>query len=277
MIRVVHAPTCFEQLWEFLDAGVTVMAGGTDLLVRRTAAVPEAVVLLEGIPALREIREDDGLLRLGAGATHAALARHPLVRDRLPILATALSALGSPAIRNMGTLGGNIATASPAGDTLPPLLALNARVELASRGGIRSLPLAEFLLGPGRTALAPGEIITAVCLAPPAAGVLQHFEKVGRRNALAIAVVSLAALIDRDADGGVTAARLACGSVAPTVCCAPKAAAALIGHPLDRETLGRAGKILRQEIAPIDDVRASAAYRRQVADNLLLRLAIDAA
>lgn len=275
-IGAVHTPTRLAELWPLLDDGVMVMAGGTDLLARdRGRADVRDVALLSGIAALAAIGQEDGLVRLGAGATHAALLRHPLVRDRLPVLAKALAVLGGPAIRNMGTLGGNIATASPAGDTLPPLFALDAVVELASRQGTRRMPLADCLLGPGRTALAPGEIVAAVLVSPPARDAIQHFEKVGRRNALAIAVVSLAAVIDTDGVGRVSQARLACGSVGPTVVRCDRAAAALRGRPLDRASLVAAAGLVREAVSPIDDVRATAAYRRQVAGNLLLRLAIE--
>jgi xanthine dehydrogenase FAD-binding subunit len=276
VIGKVWHPTCLGDLWPLLAGGATVMAGGTDLLVRRRGGAPFDVACLGGIASLGDIREEDGWVRLGAGATHATLLGHPLVRDRLPGLAGALASLGSPPIRNMGTLGGNIVTASPAGDTLPPLYALDAVVELASGQGVRRLPLEELLVGPGRTALAPGEIVAAVLVRPPDAGSMQYFEKVGRRNALAIAVVSLAAVIATNRQGQVTEARIALGSVGPTVLRCPKAEAALVGRSLDREALAAAGALVREEITPIDDLRATAAYRRQVAGNLLLRLAAPA-
>ncbi|MFP5257404.1 MAG: FAD binding domain-containing protein, partial [Acidobacteriota bacterium] len=185
MIRRVYRPTTLAELWPLLADGARVMAGGTDLIVGRRGLPPVDVALLEGMPALAEVSEEEGLLRLGAMASHGALAASGLVRSRLPVLAKALSTLGSPQIRAMGTLGGNIATASPAGDSLPPLYALDAQVELASQGGRRRIPVSEMILGPGRTALLPGEIIVAVLVRPPGANTVQHFEKVGRRNALA--------------------------------------------------------------------------------------------
>jgi len=197
---------------------------------------------------------------------------HPLVRKFLPVLTQALASLGSPLVRNMGTLGGNLVTASPAGDSLPPLVALDAVVELASREGTRRLPVSELLVGPGRTALGAGEIVRAVCIPPPPPGCLQHFEKVGRRAALAIAVASLAAVIARDAAGRVNEARVAVGSLAPTVLRCREGEAFLIGRRLDRETLRALGQGIREVISPIDDIRATAAYRRQVAGNLPLRL-----
>jgi xanthine dehydrogenase FAD-binding subunit len=272
VIAAVFRPGSLTALWPLLADGALPLAGGTDLLVARRGPVPCTVALLEGIGPLAAIGEAGGVVRLGAMANHAALARHPLVRQPLAVLAAALNSLGSPPIRNMGTLGGNIATASPAGDSLPALLALDARLELTSAAGVRSLPLADFLRGPGRTALAAGEIITAVLVTPPAPGALQHFEKIGRRDALAIAVASLAAVIETDADGVVTRACLAVGSVAPTARRCPAAEALLLGHRLERGSLTRAAAAIRETVAPIDDLRATAAYRRQVAGNLLLRL-----
>ncbi|WP_428568680.1 MAG: ABC transporter substrate-binding protein [Solidesulfovibrio sp. DCME] len=146
-----------------------------------------------------------------------------------------------------------------------------AVVELASREGTRRMPLAELLVGPGRMALGAGEIVLAVCLPPPPPDCLQHFEKVGRRDALAIAVASLAALIVRDAAGRVTEARIAVGSPAPTVLRCRGGEAFPLGRRLDRETLHALGQGIREGIAPIDDIRATAAYRRQTAGNLPLR------
>lgn len=277
----VLTPRELPELFAALETpGAHMLAGGTDLLVRLRAAeregraLPQALVRLDGVAVLRGIvREADGSLRLGAAATHAELLAHPLLRQELPELAAALCELGSPPIRNMGTLGGNICTASPAGDSLPPLMALGAEVELASLAGTRRMALSDFITGPGRTSLKPGEVLTAV-IAPPARNFqVRHFEKVGRRGALAVAVVSLASLV-RLERGRVAEARLAWGSVGPTVWRCPEAEAALMGQRLTLTALGRVGAIVRENVRPIDDIRASADYRRQVAGNLLLRLAV---
>lgn len=269
----VFCPQSFDELWPLLEDGAVLMAGGTDLLARRRGKAPTFVACLERIEGLYGVSEEAGFIRLGACETHSRLLRSPLVRERLPALASALSVLGSPLVRNMGTLGGNIVTASPAGDTLAPLYALDAQVELASKQGTRRVPLAGFITGPGRTGLEPGEIVSAVLVSPPDASALQHFEKVGRRKALAISVVSLAAVIRMGSGGVVADARLALGSVGLTIIRCPRAEALLAGRRLDRETLHAAGLLIREEISPIDDLRASAAYRRDVAGNLLMRLA----
>jgi xanthine dehydrogenase FAD-binding subunit len=263
------------------EPGARVLAGGTDLLVRlRSHHEPTAILVsLDRVAGLRGIVEESGgelhrTLRLGAACTHAELLAHPLVRARLPVLAQALAELGSPPIRNMGTLGGNLCTASPAGDTLPPLAVLGAQVELISASRTRRLPLDTFITGPGRTALESGEVLAAVHVPLPGADALQHFEKVGRRNALAVAVVSLAALVRTGRGGKVAEARLAWGSVAPTVWRCPEAEAALVGRRLTLTALAEAAALVRARVRPIDDVRASADYRREVAGNLLLRLAV---
>jgi len=268
----VFRPASLAELWPLLADGARPMAGGTDLLVAARRHGPCDVALLEGIPGLGGVDIENGHVRLGAMATHADLVRHPLVRRYLPVLAKALAVLGSPLVRNMGTIGGNIVTASPAGDTLPPLYALNAQVEFSSREGARLAPIWELILGPGRTALTPEQIVTAVRIPFPSEGLLHHFEKVGRRDALAISVASLAAIIALDDDGRVVQARIAVGSVAPTVVRCHEAQACLLGRRLDREALAEAGDHIRRVVTPIDDVRATAAYRRKVAGNLLLRL-----
>lgn len=282
-MNVLH-PRDLPELFAALQAPQAhILAGGTDLLVRLRAAQakgghgPQTLVRLDGIDALRGVeRTPGGELRLGAAATHAELLAHPLLRAELPELTAALAELGSPPIRNMGTLGGNICTASPAGDSLPPLLALGAEVELVSVRGVRRMPLADFITGPGRTRLEPGEVLAAVLAPPRPEFQVRRFEKVGRRSALAVAVVSLAALLrlERGRVPRVLEARLAWGSVGPTVWRCPEAEAALVGRRLTLSALGSAAAIVRAQVRPIDDLRASAEYRRQVAGNLLLRLAV---
>jgi CO/xanthine dehydrogenase FAD-binding subunit len=275
--RAVYSPGTLAEVFDRLrdEPDSRIMAGGTDLLVRlrRSPDDERPLVCLERVAELAEITQDDGWLRLGAAASLARVAGHPLVARAAPVLAKAIGELGSPLIRNMGTLGGNVATASPAGDSLPPLYVHEALVELASARGRRRLPVSGFILGPARTALEPGEIIAAVLIPRAEPFDVPHFEKVGRRNALAIAVLSLAALVRLNPKGRVAEARLAVGSAAPTVVRCPRAEKALIGEKLTLASLRRAAALVREDVAPIDDVRATADYRRQVAGNLLLRLA----
>ena len=253
------------------------MAGGTDLLVRLRSFLPEQekpFICLERIHELSEVRElPDGGIVIGGCVSFSRIAAHPLLRKRCPVLTRAAASAGGPAIRNMATIGGNIATASPAGDSLPPLYVLGAVLELVSAGGVRRLPVAEYITGPGMSSGGPGEVISKILIPSPDRFNLQHFEKVGRRKSLAIAVASLAAAIRLENDR-VAEARFAWGSVGPTVVCCPEAEAALVGRPLTEESLIVAAGHARETVRPIDDIRATAAYRRAVAGNLLLRLAV---
>lgn len=275
-MRPVHLPASLAELWPLMTANpaAALMAGGTDLLVRLRGGLndPAAIIGLERIAELRAIERREGWLRLGACATHQELIDHPLVAEAAPLLGQALLDLGSPPIRHMGTLGGNLVTASPAGDCLPPLFALEAEVELVSAAGRRRLPIAGFIAGPGRVALKPGEIVASVWLPPDPGFGLLRWRKVGLRRTLAIAVCSLAAALRLDSVGRVAEARLAWGSVAPAVV-RPRAVEAMLrGHRPNEELLRQAGRALQAHINPIDDLRASAGYRRQVAANLLLTL-----
>ncbi len=222
------------------------IAGGTDLLVElnfdRTR--PEAILNLNEVSELRGWSREDGTLRLGAGLTYAEAMRAPLA-ELLPALAEASRTVGSPQIRNRGTIGGNLGSSSPAGDALPPLLVEGAQVELGSVRGARSLPLAEFLVGPKRNALEPDELVLGVRLTPSAQP--QTFMKVGPRNAMVIAVCSLALVADRERGE----LRAAYGSSGPVV--------GLVTAPLD-EVDGFAAAVAAAA-SPIDDVRGTAAYR----------------
>ncbi|VBB46576.1 Molybdopterin dehydrogenase FAD-binding [uncultured Desulfatiglans sp.] len=274
-MRDVFFPESLEALWPFLEeSSRALLAGGTDLLVKVRAgrADPSAFICLERIAELRGVRERETDLWIGACTSHAELIGHPLVERHLPVLHQALRGLGSPLIRRMGTLGGNLCTASPAGDTLPPLYVLDAVLELRSRSGKRAVPIGEFITGPGRTRLEPGEILAGVRVEKPAGRQVHHFEKVGQRKAMAIGVASMAALLRFSADGAIEAARFAWGSVGPTVMTCQPAEALLAGERPSREVFERAAALARAAVAPIDDIRASAEYRRTVSGNLLLRL-----
>jgi CO/xanthine dehydrogenase FAD-binding subunit len=220
--------------------------GGTDLMVELNfdRARPELLLNLGEVAELRGHSPEDGAVRLGAAVTYAELERPPLA-ELLPALAEAARTVGSPQIRNRGTIGGNLGTSSPAGDALPPLLVEGAEVVLASVRGIRTLTLGEFLVGPKRNALAEDELVFAVRVRPR--GHPQTFMKVGPRNAMVIAVCSLALVVDRER-GELRAAYGSAGPV-PGLVTAPLA---------DREGFAEA---VVAHARPIDDVRGSAAYR----------------
>ena len=223
------------------------MQGGTDILVELNfdRSRPPALINLNEIAELRGWSDEDETLVLRSGLTYAEAMAPPLAA-RLPALAEASRTVGSPQIRNRGTLGGNLGTASPAGDSLPPLLVEGATVELASVRGVRAVPLEEFLLGPKRNALEPDELVVAVRVAP--SGSRQTFMKVGPRNAMVIAVCSLALSVDRERGE----LRAAFGSAGPV--------ASLVSAPLD--DADGFPEAVAAASSPIDDVRGTAAYRR---------------
>jgi CO/xanthine dehydrogenase FAD-binding subunit len=275
-VRPVFLPENLEALWPILagEPQTLLFAGGTDLLVKMRLKIvdPPALVGLERILTLKGVEDRGREIFIGATTPHTSLLADPLVKTHFPVLIQALQVLGSPQIRHMGTIGGNVITASPAGDCLPPLYVLGASVELKSRNSCRRLPITDFVTGPGKTLLRPGEILRGVSIEKQSGLTLHHFEKVGQRQALAIAVVSLAAVLQKDETGRIQKARLAWGSVGPTVVLCREAEAALEGNRLSLEVLERAADLARRAVAPIDDVRAGAGYRRLVAGNLLLRL-----
>ncbi len=270
-------PTTFDELFRLQaqHPDAHLMAGGTDLLValRHGPQDERTIICLERIDELRRIDElDDGGVSIGATATFSTIARNALLLERYPLLTQAAATVGGPAIRTMATLGGNIVTASPAADSLPALYLLDARLELRSAVGSRNVAISDFISGPRQTCLQPGELVSRILLPTPRDWTFQRFEKVGRRKSLAIAVASLASLVQVAEDGTVAEARFAWGSVGPTVLRCAEAGQVLVGRPLSEESLKTAVLLAHQAVRPIDDIRATAEYRRSVAGNLLLRL-----
>ncbi len=275
-MRPVFLANNINELWDMLrqHPEAAIYAGGTDLLVRMRRGIidPSALICLERMDCLRGVREDGDRIFIGACTSHTALLADPIVRRHFPVLARAVSRLGSPHIRNMGTIGGNIVTASPAGDTLPPLYVLGTTVEIMSMEKTRRLPIKDFIKGPGRTDLGPGEILAGVWIKKDQPFNILSFEKIGQRKALAISIASLAALLRVSEEGIIEEARLAWGSVGPTVAISEEAESSLAGKRLEPGALSEAARIAMDAVSPIDDVRASKAYRRLVSGNLILRL-----
>jgi xanthine dehydrogenase small subunit len=234
------------------------LAGCTDLYVGlHFGTVSERRFLdLQGLRSLRGIRRRGDTLVIGALATYSELIRSPLVRRRLPILAEASRWVGSPQIQNRGTLGGNVANASPAGDTLPVLAVAEATLVLSRVDGERRVPFASFYTGYRQTVLRPDELIVAIEV-PPVEG-RQWFRKVGTRAAQAISKVVMAAV-------RAPRPRVALGSIAPTVVRMSRTEEVLAGGG----SLPEAQEVLMSEVQPIDDLRSTAAYRRRVSANLL--------
>jgi CO/xanthine dehydrogenase FAD-binding subunit len=244
-------------------------AGGTDLMVLMRFGTLEAApfVDIRGLSELRGISEEDGHLILGALTTYTDVVASPVVIERYPLLAQAAHVSGAWAVQNRGTLGGNIANASPAADTPPVLLVYDAQIELASSRGARWLPYREFHVGYKATRREPGELITRLRL-PNQEGARGFYRKVGTRSAQAISKVCLAGLA-RWQDGRLEDVRIALGSMAPTVLEARRTADYLRGRRNEAIDRARARTLLDAEIAPIDDIRSTERYRRAVAGNLL--------
>lgn len=247
------------------------MAGCTDLYVSLNfGSLKETRFLnLWGLDGLRRIEVRGEVLAIGALATHTDLIRSPLVRRRIPMLAAAAREVGGVQIQNRGTLGGNVANGSPAGDTLPVLAAADAIVVLRSAAETRRVPFTSFYTGYRQSIRRPDELIVGFEI--PAIRGLQWFRKVGTRAAQAISKIVMAGVAPAAGRAGGTV-RIALGSVAPTVIRATRTEAALG----DGATLADAQRILDQDIAPIDDIRSTAEYRRRVAANLLARFWADA-
>jgi xanthine dehydrogenase small subunit len=255
------------------------IAGGTDLMVALTGELgepPEHVIDLWRLDEMRGIAVDGDALALGALTTYTEIRRSAHCREHVPALVEAAATIGAAQIQNRGTLGGNIANASPAGDTLPVLLALDASIVCGSSRGERVVPSHEFWTGYRQTSLAADELVIRVRV-PLAAGRETRFRKVGTRRAQSISKVVLA-LSYRDAGPSApwTDVRLALGSVAPTPIRARATEATLEGHAPTPETADTAVETLAGELHPIDDVRSTAEYRRLVAARVLHRLIREA-
>jgi CO/xanthine dehydrogenase FAD-binding subunit len=257
----------------------TAIAGGTDLLVRITGEIgepPARVVDVWQLAELRGIALDRGELVLGALSTYIEIRRSALCREHLPVLVEAAATIGAAQIQNRGTLGGNLANASPAGDTLPVLLAAGATIDVRSVRGERAVAIDDFFVGYRRTALEPDELIVRIRV-PLVAGREVRFRKVGTRRAQAISkVVAALAWREHGRAAGWSDVRLALGSIADRPVRAPATEAILEGARPTPETADLATETLAAEIAPIDDVRSTADYRRVVAARVVHRLIRDA-
>ncbi|MBM3555060.1 MAG: xanthine dehydrogenase family protein subunit M [Alphaproteobacteria bacterium] len=278
------APGTLEEATALLRQGsCTILAGGTDLMVQSKAGkvrFGDTLVNISRVAGLGGIAVEGATLRIGALATIAELRESDVVRDRLPALWRAADKFASGQIRNASTVGGNICNASPAGDTLPPLIAHGALVELATRpnGKVerRAMPLEGFITGPGKTRREAHDLVSAVLVPLPQADTIGLFEKFGTRPALDISTVSVA-FVGRARKGTVSEARLVFGAVAPTPLRGAATEAAIIGKFLDEATIAKAADTAAQEVKPISDVRATAWYRREMIHNLTRSVLTDVA
>ncbi len=247
--------------------GVRLLAGGTDLLpqIKEGGLWPSHVVSLRRVPELRGISFDPSTgLRVGAAELLSDVAAHEVVSRHYQALAEGAGIVGSVQTRNMGTIGGNVCNAAPSADTAPPLLVFDAAVVIASRDGERQLPLSEFFLGPGRTALAPGEIAVALELPPPAERSGSVYQRHTPRKIMDIAVVGVACRLVLAPDESMAEARIALGAVAPTSIRCPDAEALLQGRAPSVALFEQAADAAREASSPITDVRGSAEFRREL-------------
>lgn len=263
-------PEGLEAAVGALAAGrYTVLAGGTDLYPARVGrAFNDDVLDITALEGLRGIDEADDVFRIGALTTWSDLLRAPLP-PWFAALKQAAREVGGVQIQNAGTLAGNLCNASPAADGVPPLLALEAEVELTSRDGVRRLPLDAFILGNRSTARRSDELVTAIIVPKVSGRARSTFLKLGARRYLVISIVMVATLLELDETGTIAKARVAVGSCAARAHRLPAVEAALAGQPFDRELLARVGEEQLDPLAPIDDIRGSAAYRREAAVTLI--------
>lgn len=278
VISAYHVPNNLDEAAGFLDSvkNSRILAGGTDLLLklRKGPAEPAAIVSLKNIEELRSFDErKDGSLYIGSMAPLDILEHSELIRKGYPALAEAAASVGSPSLRVTATIGGNICNASPSADMAPPLLVYGAEAVIFGNSGERTVPVESFFTGPGSTVLERGEILTGFTLPAREEGTVSRFLKFGRVKAMDVSTVNAAVslVIDR---GVCRSPRIALGAVAATPVRLPEAAKLLAGqsYPFSPELVASAAEAAVKASAPIDDIRASAQYRRSLVRVLVSRL-----
>jgi len=262
-----------ELLSRYGPDGAIVLAGGTDLIVRMKegAIRPGKIVLLEKIQSLKGISSSEKTIRIGSRTTFREIISSEEIRKKAPLLASACGNIGSPPLRNRGTIGGNIANASPCADAVTALVALEAKAFLVSKSGERSLSLDKCFKGPKETNFRSSEILTHVEFAIPEEPQNCFYLSLGQRKALSINKLSVACQMSFNAGGAVQKARVAYGAVAPTVLRGIKVETYLKGKKLVPPVLDHSLALAESEVMPIDDIRSSAKYRRKMIGVLLRR------
>jgi CO/xanthine dehydrogenase FAD-binding subunit len=240
------------------------LAGGTDLIVNMKKKVlsPSHVVSLSGIADLKELDSANGTVKIGACITASEIAQSETILKSFSALSKGAGSLGSPLIRNLATIAGNLVSARPAADFPPALLAYDGQVVLMKSTGERIVPLADFFKGPGQTVMEPDELLTQIILQKPPAGSGAGFIKLGVRKTLEISLTNAAAYLALDQDGSIKTARVFLGSVAPTPLRSPSAEKVLTGEKPDEALFEKAGEAAAGDSKPIDDFRASAEYKK---------------
>ncbi len=256
-----------------------VIAGGTDLLVnmKRKVIAPDVLVSLAGIPEFKTMRSPDAAsVALGPMMTIAEVAESPLIKANFPVLCQAAGKLGSAQVRNRATIGGNVCTARPAGDTIGPLIAYGAAAHITGARGERTEPFGALFRGPGQTTIRPDELLTAVTLPRPAPNTGGSYVKYTIRNAMEIALVSVTSLLTFER-GVCRSAKVVLGAVAPTFVRCPASEGFLVGKKVTEKVAEEAGRLVIDACSPITDIRASADYRGKLVQVLVKRCLLEAA
>jgi len=267
-----YRPDNIQELLELVNkvgARGKILAGGTDLISGVRAGkitLPENVIDINRV-GLNSIDYSGGVVNVGAAAKLSDISASNIVTTRIPILAAAISEMGSAQVRNMGTIGGNLCNASPAADTAPPLLVLDSKLHIMGAGGEKVVSVHEFFLGPGKSLLSSKEVLTRIEVPMQPLDAKCAFVKLGRRKSLTLSTVCVAAIV-RTKNGTFEDARIALGAVAPTPLRIRKAEESIKGKRVCEESIDEASTIVRNEVKPITDVRASEEYRREMSYEL---------
>lgn len=271
-----RSPATVAEAIEILGGApdARILAGGTDLLVQIRGGRPEPSVFVDvkRIPQLMQICSDDIGVTIGAGLSAAAIVEHPDVSDLWPGLCEAIDLIGSTQIQGRASIGGNLCNGSPAADTTPALIAVGASCLVMGPRGGRSIPIADFVKGPGETVLARDELLVEFLIPRPARRTSDAYQRLIPRTEMDIAVVGVGASVTQGEDGVVTGARVAIGAVAPTARLVAGAGDAIIGSRLDDASLQRAADAAIEATQPIDDMRGTIDYRRKVTGVLVKRV-----
>jgi CO/xanthine dehydrogenase FAD-binding subunit len=265
--------SCSDLAVLLQDGNSTILAGGSDLIprMRRSQFSPDRLVDISHLSDLRSISRTESQIKIGSLSTHADLIHSDLLQQSAPLLAQAAKTIGCQQTRQRGTLGGNLANASPAADTAPALLALDAEVNIAGLHSDRTVPLTQFFITPGKTCLQPGEYITGVQFGIPTGCWGTSYIKLGKRNGMAIAIASVAVYLEVDPAGFIRQVRVAFGSVAPTPLRCSTVENLLSGKKASPDLFEQVSREIQRDISPIDDIRATETYRRHAVEIILNR------
>lgn len=270
------APRKIEEALEILSKygkEIKVIAGGTDLLIQYYDRLYEVNgwLDLKNIKELKDIRINKNKIEIGAMVSHAQLEKSEDIKEYFPVLNQAAADIGSPQIRNRGTVGGNIVNASPAGDLLAPLMAYDAQFRLLSIQGEKIVPAEEFFIGPKKTILEPAQLLTQVILPLPSERTYGCWIKIGKRKALIIATITLALVVEMAEDNKtVKDVRTCLGSVAPTPIEIKEIRKKMVGKNFNQLDFNQLGQLAEDKISPIDDIRGTREYRKDVAKNIMI-------